>query len=674
MLDLFVFETTQLIEQLETFILSSEKSSCYTPDAINEIFRIMHTIKGSAAMMMFDNISSLAHAIEDLFHYLREEKPQNVDCSALSDLMFESVDFIKVEIEKIKNGDDADGEVSTLIDNTKAFLSELKRKNQSSAGPEAKKRNSTRKQEDYKRPERAEAPAPENSFKAVIHFEDDCGMESVRAFSIIHDLKGIAGEVFCVPETDDDDSTEIIRRDGFKVYLRADCSYEKLYEFLMQTPFLKDLELVQLDSDEFSGARQTTDNNVSKAQSGNKRDAEDRGLDSRDIQTASMQHSFISVSVSKLDKLMDLVGEMVIAEAMVVQNPDLKGLELNNFQKAARQLHKITGEIQDMVMSIRMVPVAATFHKMHRVARDMCKKLGKDVELKLIGEETEMDKNIIEHISDPLMHLIRNAIDHGIEPPEDRQAIGKPQTGTVTLEARSSGSDVLIIVRDDGRGLNREKILQRAKEKGLLERPESEMSDKEVYNLIFFPGFSTKDDISEFSGRGVGMDVVAKNIEAVGGSVSIESIEGEGSAVTLKIPLTLAIIDGMNIKVGNSRYTIPTISIKESFRPKDSDIIKDTDNNEMIMVRGQCYPILRLHEYYGVMTDVTDLTQGILVMAEAKDKFVCIFADELLGQQQVVVKTLPNYIRNTRKIRGLTGCTLLGDGSISLILDVSELV
>jgi len=304
----------------------------------------------------------------------------------------------------------------------------------------------------------------------------------------------------------------------------------------------------------------------------------------------------------------------------------------------------------------------------------MCKKLGKDVQLNLIGEETEVDKNIIEHISDPLMHLIRNSIDHGIEPPEDRQALGKPQTGTVTLEARNAGSDVIIIVKDDGRGLSKEKILQRAKEKGLLDKPEDEMSSHEIYNLIFLPGFTTKDNITEYSGRGVGMDVVIKNIEAVGGSVSVDSIEGGGTAFTLKIPLTLAIIDGMNIKVGNSRYTIPTISIKESFRPKYTDIIKDPDNNEMIMVRGQCYPILRLHEYYGVAGAVTDLTQGILIMAEAKDKVVCIFADELLGQQQVVVKALPNYIRNTRKIRGLTGCTLLGDGSISLILEVGELV
>jgi len=371
---------------------------------------------------------------------------------------------------------------------------------------------------------------------------------------------------------------------------------------------------------------------------------------------------------------MDLVGEMVIAEAMVVQNPDLNGLVLNNFQKAARQLHKITGEMQDMVMAIRMVPVATTFQKMHRIVRDMSKKLGKEVQLRLLGEETEVDKNIIEHISDPLMHLIRNSIDHGIEAPEDRLANGKPKAGMITLEARNAGSDVLIIVRDDGKGLNRDKILRRAKENGLLNKPENEMSDREIFNLIFLPGFSTKDSISEYSGRGVGMDVVTKNIEAVGGSVSADSTDGVGTTVTMKIPLTLAIIDGMNVKVGNSCYTIPTVSIKESFRPSVNDIITDPDGNEMIMVRGHCYPILRLHEHYCIRTDVTDLIKGILVMVEAEDKCLCIFADELSGQQHVVVKALPEYIRSTKKIKGLAGCTLLGDGSISLILDIAELV
>jgi len=321
-----------------------------------------------------------------------------------------------------------------------------------------------------------------------------------------------------------------------------------------------------------------------------------------------------------------------------------------------------------------MVPLSVTFNKMHRIVRDMCKRLDKDVHLEIIGEETEVDKNIIEHISDPLMHLVRNSIDHGIEQPQERLALGKPRTGTITLEAINTGSDVQIIVRDDGKGLNKEQILKKARENNLLFKNEEDMSDKEIFNLILLPGFSTKENVTEFSGRGVGMDVVRKNIEKVGGTLFVDSTEGRGTVITLKIPLTLAIIDGMNIKVGRSRYTIPINSIKESFRPKEGDIITDPDGNEMIMVRGQCYLIRRLHKLFMVQTDITKFTDGIILMLDQDEKTVCVFADELLGQQQVVVKALPQYIRNFNKVRGLAGCTLLGDGSISLILDIAGIL
>jgi len=382
----------------------------------------------------------------------------------------------------------------------------------------------------------------------------------------------------------------------------------------------------------------------------------------------------ISVNVSKLDRLMDLVGEMVISEALVTQNPDLDGMELDNFQKAARQHHKIICEVQDMVMSIRMVPLAATFHKMHRLVRDMNKHLNKETELVLLGEDTEVDKNIIEHISDPLMHLVRNSIDHGIEAYEEREVKGKDRKGKVIIEAKNSGSDVLIQIKDDGRGLSKTKILTKAREHGLINKAESELTDREIFNMILLPGFSTKDSVSEYSGRGVGMDVVTKNIEAIGGTVTIDSTEGNGTCISLKLPLTLAIIDGMNIRVGESRYTIPITTIKESFQPDPGNIITDPDGNEMIMVRGNCYHIKRLHRLYDVKTEITEFAGGILIMVELEGRTCCLFADELLGQQQVVVKTLPDYIKNIRKIQGISGCTLLGDGKISLILDIAALI
>jgi two-component system, chemotaxis family, sensor kinase CheA len=679
MLDIFIFETVQNIEQLEQTILESEKIGFYSEDSINEIFRMMHTIKGSSAMMLFNNISTLAHSIEDLFFFLREQSPQNVDSSTLSDLVFGVVDFIKVELEKIKNNETSDGDASILITNIQEFLELLKQLNSVTGIERADNEPSGKQQQYYLSRDKDASHIYDKYFKAVIYFEEGCEMENLRAYTVVQDLVEITNEFHYYPNDiiDSDDSINVIRENGFTIFLKSDKNYQQVNDFFMKTIFLKDLELIELeDNKEFEDISkpqsiliEESPIKVPKIQNEVVKVQEDK-----EVHSLSTHQSIISVSVSKLDKLMDLVGEMVIAEAMVTQNPDLKGLQLDNFQKSARQLHKITNEIQDMVMSVRMVPLSTTFQKMHRIVRDMSKKLGKDVKLELIGEETEVDKNIIEHISDPLMHIVRNSIDHGLENSEDRVMIGKSQTGTITLEARNSGSDVIVTIKDDGKGLNKEKILSKALTNGLITKNQEELSDREIYNLIFLPGFSTKDSVSEFSGRGVGMDVVTKNIESVGGSVSVDSIEGFGTTITLKIPLTLAIIDGMNIRVGNSRYTVPITAIKESFRPRENEILRDPDNNEMIMVRGQCYPVVRLHDIYNVKTEVIEFTQGIFVMVEYDEKSICIFADELLGQQQVVVKALPGYIKNTKKVAGLAGCTLLGDGSISLILDIGGLI
>ena len=563
LLDMFLFETTQLIEQLEQSVLESEQEGDYFSEgAINEIFRIMHTIKGSAAMMMFNNISMLAHTMEDIFFYLREDKPGVLDFSEILDLILNGVDFIKCEIDKIKNSKDADGDSSTLIHAMEQFLTELKEDNK----PYDLKKEIgdivTKKQDDLHDNQILDHTYC-NAFRAVIFFEEDCEMENIRAYTVIRSLEAITDQISYVPQNilDNDKAAEVIQREGFQVFVKSDYTYEMMNDLLMQTTFLKKLELSQLDNEEviesFNGENPSkSENQQDKVCEIVEPHKSDKDTCCKDMKAVSSSQSIISVSVAKLDRLMDLVGEMVISEAMVIQNPDLLGLQLDNFNKAARQLNKITTEMQDMVMSIRMVPLSATFSKMHRVVRDMCKKLDKDVKLEIAGDATEVDKNIIEHISDPLMHLVRNSVDHGIEAPDERLKKGKQKTGTVILEAKNSASDVLIIVKDDGRGLDRDKILKKAKENQLLIKSKNEMTDREVYNLILLPGFSTNDQITEFSGRGVGMDVVAKNIGAVGGSLYIDSIPHRGTEITLKIPLTLAIIDGMNIKVGDSCFTI----------------------------------------------------------------------------------------------------------------------
>ncbi len=671
-IEMFFFESEQLIEQMDRAVLQAEQSGEYSTELVNEILRAMHTIKGSAATMNIENIAALAHSLEDVFHYLREHKPAEADDSELTDLVLEGSDLIKVELYKLKNGENNDGDVSGIIARVKKFLASLEAgRTAADAMPDITPASAT-----------AEEPPGESSplgkaYYALLTFNEDDGMENVRAFTVVHHLRDLVEELRYEPADiiENAASAVTIRDEGFRIWFRSAVTDEELHQFFSRASNVKTFELLERNESDWARANELSVTNAgleaAQQQELHAQSAPARVPD-RDDQ-AVVQQSIISVNVSKLDKLMDLVGELVIAEAMVTQNPDLKGLQLDNFMKSARQLRKISGEIQDMVMSIRMVPLTATFQKMQRIVRDMCKKLGKDVRLHIVGDETEVDKNIIERISDPLMHIIRNAIDHGIETSDVRSAAGKERAGNITLEARNAGSDVFIIVRDDGGGLDKERILAKASRNGLLHKPEQDMTDREIYSLIFLPGFSTKENVSEFSGRGVGMDVVSQNIEAVGGAVWVESEPGRGSDVYFKIPLTLAIIEGMNIRVGESRYTIPITAIKESFRPSDTDIVRDPNGTEMIMVRGFCYPIVRLHERFRVKGGISDFSSGIMIMVENETSTFGVFADELIGQQQVVVKSLPDYIRMQRRISGLAGCTLLGDGSVSLILEVEKL-
>jgi len=383
----------------------------------------------------------------------------------------------------------------------------------------------------------------------------------------------------------------------------------------------------------------------------------------------SGRQQVIRIDLNKLDALLDLVGELVIAEAMVAHNPDLAGLQLERFEKAVLQLDKITRDIQEVAMSMRMIPLAGTFRKMVRLVRDLAHKAGKKVDLQITGEETEVDKTIIEQISDPLVHLVRNAVDHGIETPEERLAGGKPETGKITIEAKHSVGEVWIIVADDGRGLDREKILRKAVEKGLLSE-DRELKDEEAWRLIFEPGFSTADQVSSVSGRGVGMDVVKRNIEKLRGKVDVQSRLGFGTVFTIRIPLTLAIIEGMVVRVGHNRYSIPISSIKKSIQPRADEITRTPDGMEVVRVCEELLPVIRLHELYRVEPDYEHLTEGILIIVENGEQKYCLFVDELVGQQQIVIKGLSTYLGH---VKGVSGCAILGDGDISLILDVADL-
>jgi len=378
----------------------------------------------------------------------------------------------------------------------------------------------------------------------------------------------------------------------------------------------------------------------------------------------------IRVSVERVDQLINLVGELVITQAMLAQSAaGVDSLLYEKLHHGLAQLEHNTRELQDAVMSIRMMPISFVFSRFPRVVRDLASKLNKQVELVTLGENTELDKGLIEKIADPLTHLVRNSLDHGIESPESRMAVGKPPKGTITLSASHQGGNIVIEVIDDGGGLNREKIISKAVERGFS--VSESMPDADVWMLIFEPGFSTADVITDVSGRGVGMDVVKRNITAMGGSIQIASAAGQGTTMTIRLPLTLAILDGMVVALGDGLYVIPLNLIVETLQPKPEDLKKVTGQGHMVHVRGEYLPIIALHKLFNLPTEVTDPCNGVLVLIEAGEKKVALFVDRLVGQQQVVIKSLET---NFRKIVGISGATIMGDGTVALILDVATLI
>lgn len=792
MVDMFIFETTSLLEQLDQILMKTENESSFGSEDINEIFRTMHTIKGSSSMMGLENMSHLAHAVEDMFFIIREDNPEITDKKTLFDLVFTASDLLKTEIELLQEDEYTPTDFSGHMSKIEAYAKALKEGE--GAAPAAAAQTAAPSQA-------AAAAVPEGKTIKVISnsgecmttvkifFEDDCKMENLRALLVINNIKSECSALTYEPSDieDNGESAKTIIDNGFVIHFRPaadvtqdtvidiignslnvksyevtdaadsgtkevplaslseakvtfveDCKMENLralmvvnnirdsvellafspediendpstaqaiiengftiyfkaaedqaiIDMIKATPNVKSAELVRRGGEAPAAEEKAPAKTEAAAAAPAKTDAAPapKAAEPKDAKkdppavTGGAKQSLISVNLNKLDQLLDIVGEIVITEAMVTSSPDLKvkGLKLDNFQKAARQLRKLNSELQETVMSIRMVPLSGAFNKMTRIVRDMKVKLNKDVDLVFEGEETEVDKSIIDNLNDPLMHMVRNSMDHGIEDTaEERIAKGKPAKGKITLSAYNSSGEVIICVIDDGQGINPEKVLDKAEKNGMLTKPRSEYTDKEIFNMIMLPGFSTNEEVTEYSGRGVGMDVVKKNIEKTGGSVSVDSKWGEGTQFTIKIPLSLSIVDGMEISVGQSIFTIPIGVIKESFKIKPNQLLRDTNGSEMVMIRGECYPLIRLYDVFDLEPSSTDINDGIIILVEVESegKSACLLADELIGEQQVVVKPFSPMLNNFNvKENGMAGCSILGDGSITIILDIGNII
>ena len=661
MLDMYLFESVTLLEQLDEILLQAEKAERFSVEDINEIFRIMHTIKGSSAMMEFEPLMIVSHRIEDVFYFVREQGVNELWMSELFSLMFQSGDFLKAQIQRIEAGEELEKDIGEFVRGIESFLIKIKVEQTADDNEHISTEN---------------AGEPLEGWGIIVFFDTDCGMENLRGMMLRREIEEVCAEFTHLPAELEGNSqaSEQIIAEGFQLFFPTEKTAKQAEEVIMQATNVMDYQMLSPDELIARKREQELKKVNSESEKNQPQEATAEEQAQANNQKANKQ-SLISVNLQKLDKLMDIVGEIVITESMVTACPELDGLKLDAFKKAARELRKLTIEMQDSVMSIRMLPVAGVFQKMNRIVRDMEKKLGKKVNLTIIGEETEVDKAIVDNIGDPIMHLVRNAMDHGIEDSqEQRIAAGKNPVAQLWLAAKHTGSEVIIAIQDDGKGMSAEHILKKAKERGLLTKPQSEYSRKEIFSLILLPGFSTNEAVTEFSGRGVGMDVVKQNIEKIGGTIYLDSEEGIGTNVTLKIPLTLAIVGGMKVAVGDSVFTIPINNIRQSFIAKESELMQDTEGRQIVQRMGKFYPVLKLYQHFKISTEITALTEGIMMLIEAEDRQYCLFVDKLLGEQQVVVKPVPAYLTKFNvKEEGIAGCAILGNGSISIIIDAVSL-
>lgn len=726
--EFYVQENMQLLEQLEEILLTDQLGNGkLDKPSVEEIFRVMHTIKGSSSMMGYDNLTKLAHSIEDVFDGIRNGRELSYEkWESVIDVVLSSIDFLKVEILKVQEGLSPDSSIDELHEKVLALLND----NSQDDIDETDKENKVSDAEAVQllNAEENIQLEGEKFYHIKIFFEHGCGMEGIRALGVATSMEGLCSTVKTIPEDLTLECDDIIIKDGFNLYIKTKEEKSEIEKYIEETMFLKSMEIIEIidankienifgiiknieveknsNIDEYVNYaneaieknqdvvdykneiieedKETIDHEVEiintalDIENTEKYDSNEKELQKANKEQNTQGHTnsksnYLTVNISKIDMLMNLVGEIVTTESMVEKQSQLDNFDRDNFEKQARRLHQLTNELQDVVMSIRMVPISSTFTKMQRVVRDMSKKTGKSVDLVLIGEETEVDKNILENISDPLMHMIRNSMDHGIETPEERKQTSKPAKAKIILEAKNTGGDVVIIIKDDGRGLNKEAIVKKAIEKGITTKSFEEISDKEAYNFILAPGFSTSKSVTEYSGRGVGMDVVYTNIRKLRGSVNIDSDKGKGTMIVLRIPLTLAIIDGMKVKINEDVYIIPSLNIKEVFSYGNYDIVENPNGEEHSIIRGNCYKILRLSKLLGINKDKS--SEEIMILVESEMGNVCIIVDGIIGQQQVVIKPIPTLLSKFEKVQSyLSGCSILEDGSISLIFDVNAII
>jgi two-component system chemotaxis sensor kinase CheA len=669
----FFEEALEHLSSMEALLLELDIGR---PDAeaLNGIFRAAHSVKGGAGIFGFQSLADLTHVLESLLDRLR--KGTLAPSKRLVDLVLSTCDVMRAHVLALKSGGSADEAAAAEARRVLEAFENAPEDDQSGAAPAAA------------------AGAP-GGFRVRIALNADAFAEPGALDKLLADIRG-AGKVTVIATG---------AEDGFKTPLTFDIETDaELDELRDSLEFLVPAESIEIGpasgqqpaappaaaaraepgqeaaaqpaaqaGDEAYGFFGPLPRKAKRAAPAERPPMERErrsGIDRRAEAEGGLgllESSSIRINVAKVDQLVNLVGELVIAQSMVSQAARALGeVDATRLLHELTQLERNTRDMQEAVMSIRMLPISFVFNRYPRMVRDLAERLGKKVRLETHGEETELDKGLIERIADPLTHLVRNAFDHGIESPAERVRVGKPEEGLLLLSAAHQGSSIVISVTDDGVGLDRDKIIAKARELGMP--ADESMSDAEVYQIIFAPGFSTARQVTDVSGRGVGMDVVRRNVTALGGRIEIESTLGQGTSIRVRLPLTLAIIDSMSVRVQGETYIVPLGHIAESLQPTEGQI-KTVGGREVISVRGEYLPIVSLAEFLGL--PVTTEASGVLVILESERGRAALRVDELLGQHQVVLKSLE---ANFRKVRGISGATIMGDGRVAFILDIAEIV
>lgn len=773
----FVSEGYDLLEQAESKIaaIDSEEQN----EVINTVFRLFHSIKGSAGYLNFNNIRQVTHEAENLLDLFRK-KGKNPSAAEV-DVIYQAMDFLRQLIESVEKSLSDEGfeeEAQLFVRDIKDCLANVEKdmkdmpdqdvfqttppvfENSTPNADERQVQAETEKVPEKKQEEdnldelitpkmiegfvHESAELLDKCEKTVLLLEKDKENREYldEVFRNIHTLKGNAGffgyeeieretmllesvlddirkhkrqfhpnmfnvildhmdfvgalvqkiregqeqknqsknsEIFFHPNAAPEEKTvekkEIkVKNPNHKKESNPDFAskYKQLGEILVEMGATtqeklekaleqqsKPLGQILLDTGDI------TEEKLEKALEMQKKTAGDSMMS---LQAGRKE---IRVNTAKLDKLFDLVGELIVAQTMVFNTMESNDANRINFNKAFNSMNKITRELQEITMMVRMIPLDGLFNKMTRLVRDLSKKSEKKVNLTLSGQETEMDKNVIEQISDPLVHIIRNAIDHGIENKAVRTEAGKKEEGSLSLSAKYEGNEIWVSIKDDGRGLNREKIVSKAIERGLTtEEAAKKMSNNDIWQFIFEPGFSTADKVTEVSGRGVGMDVVKKNLEKIRGKIDIKTVPGNGSEFIMKIPLTMAIIDAITVRTGDNFFSIPLMDILEFFKVKEGQVTETTMGTKVLKLRNQLLTIISLYDVFKVKNAKKDFTEGIMLLVQNDNRKACLFIDEIIGAQQIVIKALPEQMG---KIEGLSGCSVMGNGGVSFIIDTGGL-